>query len=157
MTAVRTGSSPLLDRVPPTTTDRAGTRHPAPTAEEDPMDHDPRCCAARLDPAQPTDGHASEAPIGSPEGDDATPPDAGAIDWIGTQIDLDRCDGYVVLAADPQTGEVDAHGPFPGVAALTTADGTRARLDREGLEDIVVRVVRWHRDRADDAGGDRAA
>ena len=29
---------------------------------------------------------------------------------------LTQCDGYIVLAVDPQTGEVDAHGPFDGVS-----------------------------------------
>ena len=60
---------------------------------------------------------------------------------------LTQCDGYVVLAVDPQTGEVDAHGPFPGVDALEAAQSLRETLDREELADVVVRVVRWHQDR----------
>ena len=34
---------------------------------------------------------------------------------------LTQCDGYVVLAVDPQTGEVDAHGPFDGLTATVKA------------------------------------
>ena len=38
---------------------------------------------------------------------------------------LTQCDGYVVLAVDPQTGEVDAHGPFDGMTATVKADQLR--------------------------------
>lgn len=65
-------------------------------------------------------------------------------DLIDAQCELDACDGYVVLAFDPQTGEVDAHGPFVGLHALDTAETMRHDLDREELADVVVRVVRWH-------------
>src|SRR4051812_22728525 len=105
------------------------------------MDHDPRCCAdvdPRLDrgtdPAPPT-----AAPV------PATP--RGGIDWLTAQVELDECDGYVVLAVDPQTGEVDAHGPFLGLDALEAAQSLRDTRDREELDDVVVRVVRWHQDR----------
>ena len=69
---------------------------------------------------------------------------AGRVDWVAALAELDDCDGYVVLAVDPQTGEVDAHGPYPGMGALRAADAMRATLDREELADVVVRVVRWH-------------
>ena len=69
---------------------------------------------------------------------------AGGVDWLAAVSELDDCDGYVVLAVDPQTGEVDAHGPFVGMAALEAAEAMRATLDREELDDVVVRVVRWH-------------
>jgi hypothetical protein len=69
---------------------------------------------------------------------------AGGVDWVAAVCELDDCDGYVVLAVDPQTGEVDAHGPFLGMAALEAAEAMRATLDREELDDVVVRIVRWH-------------
>lgn len=107
------------------------------------MDHDPRCCA-RVDPetTPAADGVADDLGI--------TPEEASRIDWVEAQTELDRCDGYVVLAVDPQTGEVDAHGPFPGFDAIEIADDMRTTLDREGLDDVVVRVVRWHQDRTGD-------
>jgi hypothetical protein len=57
---------------------------------------------------------------------------------------LTQCDGYVVLAVDPQTGEVDAHGPFDGLTATVKADQLRRDFDRGGLEDVTVGVVRLH-------------
>jgi hypothetical protein len=75
---------------------------------------------------------------------DPVDPDLAAANLIDAQCELDACDGYVVLAYDPQTGEVDAHGPFVGLHALDTAETMRLDLDREELEDVVVRVVRWH-------------
>jgi hypothetical protein len=57
---------------------------------------------------------------------------------------LTQCDGYVVLAVDPQTGEVDAHGPFDGLTATVKADQLRRDFDRGGLEDVSVGVVRLH-------------
>lgn len=94
------------------------------------MDHDPRCAAR---------------PAPEPAG--GAPCDSGGVDWLGAQMEVDECDGYVVLAVDPQTGEVDAHGPFPGMDALAAAQSMRETLDREELADVVVRVVRWHQDR----------
>lgn len=103
------------------------------------MDHEPRCCArpSRHD-ADPATAARVDGPVRGPARD---------IDWLAAQIELDECDGYVVLAVDPQTGEVDAHGPFPGVDALEAAQSLRETLDREELADVVVRVVRWHQDR----------
>ncbi|GAA4903847.1 hypothetical protein EV188_10478 [Actinomycetospora succinea] len=124
------------------------------------MDHDPPCCA-RVDPAEAsatdplTATPGGSAPV-SPEdvglalGHAEQIEDLARIDWIEAQTELDRCDGYVVLAVDPQTGEVDAHGPFPGLDAVEIADDMRITLDREGLDDVVVRVVRWHQDRTGD-------
>lgn len=66
------------------------------------------------------------------------------VDWVDALAALDDCDGYVVLAADPQTGEVDAHGPFAGLGAVTAAEDLRATFDREDLTDVVVQIVRWH-------------
>jgi hypothetical protein len=57
---------------------------------------------------------------------------------------LTQCDGYVVLAVDPQTGEVDAHGPYDGLTATIKADRLRHDFDRGGLEDVTVGVVRLH-------------
>lgn len=66
------------------------------------------------------------------------------VDWIGTMAALDECDAYVVLVADPQTGEIDSHGPYDGPGALTAADEARRSCDAEGLTDVVVRVSRLH-------------
>jgi hypothetical protein len=57
---------------------------------------------------------------------------------------LTQCDGYVVLAVDPETEEVDAHGPFDGLTATIKADQLRRDFDRGGLEDVTVGVVRLH-------------
>ena len=122
------------------------------------MDHDPRCCARIDDDAtDDTTDPAAPAPTGGDPTRDRTLEHAeqieqlAQIDWVEAQTELDRCDGYVVLAVDPQTGEVDAHGPFPGLDAVEIADDMRVTLDREGLEDVVVRVVRWHQDRTGDS------
>ena len=57
---------------------------------------------------------------------------------------LTQCDGYVVLAVDPQTGEIDAHGPYDGLTATVKADRLRHDFDRGGLEDVLIHVVRLH-------------
>lgn len=49
---------------------------------------------------------------------------------------------YVVVVADPSTGEIDAHGPTAGLEATCLADEMRRDLDMMGLYDIRVRVVR---------------
>lgn len=84
--------------------------------------------------------------------DDRCTAPAAELDWVGAMAALDDCDGYVVLAADPQTGEVDAHGPFVGLSAVSAAEDLRATFDREDLTDVVVQIVRWHT-----SGGTRAA
>lgn len=162
MTAVRDDATPSPDGVHLGATDRDGARYPSAGVEEEPMDHDPRCCA-RIDPTPTADpAPAGDAPIDPLTGPPTAVPDVAGlppeendqlaqIDWVEAQTELDRCDGYVVLAVDPQTGEVDAHGPFPGIDAIEIADDMRATLDREGLDDVVVRVVRWHQDRTGDS------
>jgi hypothetical protein len=92
--------------------------------------------------ADPTSLASGALDAGTVDGVD--PARAGRVDWVAAVADLDDCDGYVVLAVDPQTGEVDAHGPFAGMEALEAAEGMRDTLDREELDDVVVRVVRWH-------------
>lgn len=72
----------------------------------------------------------------------------GEPDWVETMAALDDCDGYVVLVVDPQTAEVDAHGPYGGPDATTAADSLQASLATEGLDDVVVRIVRLHLPRA---------
>lgn len=57
---------------------------------------------------------------------------------------LGQCDGYIVLAVDPQTGEVDAHGPYDGLSATLKADRLRHEFDEGGLTDVSVGVVRLH-------------
>ena len=49
---------------------------------------------------------------------------------------LTQCDGYVVLAVDPQTGD--------GMTATVKADQLRRDFDRGGLEDVSIGVVRLH-------------
>jgi hypothetical protein len=44
-------------------------------------------------------------------------------------LTLDACDGYVVLVVDPDTGESDAHDPYDGPTATTTADRLRRDFD----------------------------
>jgi hypothetical protein len=58
--------------------------------------------------------------------------------------ELDACDSYIVLVADPQTQESDAHGPYSGPAALCVADGFRRDLNSDGLCDVEVSVTRLH-------------
>ena len=57
---------------------------------------------------------------------------------------LTQCDGYIVLAVDPQTGEVDAHGPYDGLTATVKADQLRRDFDEGDLADVRVGVVRLH-------------
>jgi len=72
-------------------------------------------------------------------------------EWVDTEVALDDCDGYVVVAVDPQTGEVDAHGPYGGLSAVHAAEDMRAVFLREELDDVVVRIVRWHEPQAPSA------
>lgn len=58
--------------------------------------------------------------------------------------ELLRCDGYLVIVVYPQTAHVEAHGPYDGLAATATADRMRGELDRGGLYDSAVGVVRLH-------------
>jgi hypothetical protein len=57
---------------------------------------------------------------------------------------LGQCEGYVVLAVDRQTGEIDAHGPLEGMTATVLADRLRREFDEGGLADVAVGVVRLH-------------
>lgn len=63
---------------------------------------------------------------------------------LAAAADLDECDGYVVLVFDPETGEMDAHGPYEGFAATLRAEEMRRNFDEDGLPDVVVRVSRLH-------------
>ena len=56
--------------------------------------------------------------------------------------ELYRCETFVVLVVDPASGEVDAHGPYDGLAATVKADQLRAELDAGDLQDVVVGVTR---------------
>ena len=113
------------------------------------MENEARC-PARLDPPSPCRATAEPTAVptgGRPDADPAKAAPIGRVpqvDWLTAQAELDECDGYIVLAVDPQTGEVDAHGPYPGFDALEVAESLRRTLDREELDDVVVRVVRWH-------------
>jgi hypothetical protein len=63
---------------------------------------------------------------------------------LAAAADLDECDGYVVLVFDPETGEMDAHGPYEGVPATFRAEELRRSFDEDDLRDVVVRVSRLH-------------
>jgi len=45
-------------------------------------------------------------------------------------VSLYDCDGYVVLAVDPETGDADAHGPYDGFGATCHAQQLRSDFDR---------------------------
>jgi hypothetical protein len=66
---------------------------------------------------------------------------------LAAAADLDECDGYVVLVFDPETGELDAHGPYEGVEATLRAEEMRREFDEDGLRDVLIRVSRLHRPR----------
>ena len=66
---------------------------------------------------------------------------------LAAAADLDECDGYVVLVFDPETGELDAHGPYEGVEATLRAAEMRREFDDDGLPDVLVRISRLHRPR----------
>lgn len=58
--------------------------------------------------------------------------------------DLDACDGFVVLQADPLTGDLDCYGPYSGPRASAEADRRRDELLAEDLQGVAVFVVRHH-------------
>ncbi len=66
---------------------------------------------------------------------------------ISAAADLDLCDGYVVLVFDPETGELDAHGPFEGISATVCAERLRRQFDDDELSDVLIRVSRLHQPR----------
>lgn len=69
---------------------------------------------------------------------------------------LDDCTGYVVTVADTVTGEVDAYGPMSEADAVGEADDLLRTLRREGLRDVVVRLVRLHTPTPECAAGECA-
>ena len=73
--------------------------------------------------------------------------DGESTDLMVAMAALDRCDGYVILLSDPQTDEIDVLGPHDGLQATVHADRLRREMDRDGLHDVVVRVVRLHTSR----------
>ena len=64
---------------------------------------------------------------------------------IDKLVELDACDGYIVLVLDPQTHDADAHGPYNGIDATDVADQLRRDFDTAGLPDVEVTVTRLHR------------
>ena len=58
---------------------------------------------------------------------------------------LEACDGWLVLVADPATGDLDTYGPYLHPGAARDAERRRRELDDEDLTDVVVTLVRWHR------------
>lgn len=58
--------------------------------------------------------------------------------------DLDGCDGYLVIVADPDSRAMDAYGPLDEFSATREVDLRRQELDTEQLYDIFTGVVRWH-------------
>jgi hypothetical protein len=63
----------------------------------------------------------------------------------GRLLSLDAGDRYVVLVAEPDSGEIDAHGPFDGITATTLADRLRAELDSYDFPEVQVTVARLRR------------
>ena len=63
---------------------------------------------------------------------------------LAAAADLDECDGYVVLVFDPETSELDAHGPYEGIEATLRAGDMRSEFDGDGLPDVVIRISRLH-------------
>lgn len=60
----------------------------------------------------------------------------------GTPVPALRSDAtFVVIVADPMTGEVDAFGPFTEKIARGEVGRRRGELDAEGLVDVVVTSV----------------
>lgn len=60
--------------------------------------------------------------------------------------DLDQCDGYVVLIADPATAQVECYGPFEDVVdAAALVVQSREDCDRWEFDEVIVELVRWHR------------
>jgi hypothetical protein len=58
-------------------------------------------------------------------------------------------DGFVVLVADPVTGDCDCYGPYRDAAqAHGQAEWRRLEFDIADLPDVVVGVVPWHADGA---------
>jgi hypothetical protein len=64
---------------------------------------------------------------------------------IDNLVDIDACDGYIVLVLDLETDETDAHGPYDGIDAVEAADRLRRDFDSAGLPDVQVTVARLHR------------
>lgn len=64
---------------------------------------------------------------------------------LPTAETLETCDGWLVLVADPATGDLDTYGPYPHPEAARDAERRRRELDDEDLGDVVVTLVRWHR------------
>ena len=62
--------------------------------------------------------------------------------WSAKLAELYRCETFAVIVVDPTTGEIDAHGPYDGLAATVKADQLRAELDAGDLADVVVGVTR---------------
>ena len=52
-----------------------------------------------------------------------------------------RTDVFVVIVADPVTGEVDAFGPFDESVAQSEVARRRSELDAEDLGDVLVTPV----------------
>ena len=51
---------------------------------------------------------------------------------------------YVVLTADPQTGDLDAYGPLTGIDAVVEAGRRRDEFDAADLGDVLIGVVPLH-------------
>ena len=69
-------------------------------------------------------------------------------DLLAAARDLDGCDAYAVVVVDPQTGEIDVHGPLAGPDAVLDADRRRQDHDAADLTDVRIEVVRLHLPRA---------
>jgi hypothetical protein len=68
-------------------------------------------------------------------------------DPVGSAADTpgSPAESYVVLTADPQTGDLDAYGPLTGVDAVVEAGRRRDEFDAADLGDVMIGVVPLHR------------
>ncbi|GLZ53395.1 hypothetical protein Acsp07_30120 [Actinomycetospora sp. NBRC 106378] len=62
-------------------------------------------------------------------------------DECDLSVPLFTADRFVVVAFDPQTGEVDSYGPYDARAAAAELSRRRTAFDEGDLEDVVVVVV----------------
>lgn len=63
----------------------------------------------------------------------------------GGEDEVNRCDGYLLLVADPTTSGVECFGPYLDLAAAHTGmTEARRELDANARGDVIVTLARWH-------------
>jgi hypothetical protein len=105
------------------------------TSRSEQSDHSKRDAdlTRRYDPSSP--------PEVDKAGNSAPQPQSVRVEEPSAAASAQQVARYVVVAVDPQTGEVDAHGPFDGLTATLIADRLRRDFNRGGLDDVTVGVV----------------